>query len=352
MKTLHLVTDRDRRGAQVHACDLADGLRALGHVADLVALAPGTHGDLLDMPVLGKRKRSFRTIRNLRSMAKGYDVVVAHGSTTLPACAIGLTGSTPFVYRQISDPLFWAATLGRRLRTGLAVRAAAHVVALSDDVGQVFGDHYRLDRSHITTIPNAVPAAAWPRVTTSERTEARRDLGLGDDDFVAVFLGALAPEKGCDLAIEAIGAIEGSQLIVIGDGVDADRLRNLAQSVAPGRVRFTGSLPKPRAALASGDVVVLPSRGGDSMPATLIEAGLCGLPAVSTPVGAIPDVVIDGTTGSVVPIDDVEALTRSIGQLQERDLWTHFSDAARHHCESNFTIEAVAPAWVDVFAQL
>ena len=50
-------------------------------------------------------------------------------------------------------------------------------------------------------------------------------------------------------------------------------------------------------AYAAADVVVLASRGGDSMPAVLIEAGLCGVPAVATPVQAIPEIVLPGETG-------------------------------------------------------
>src|SRR4051812_22391837 len=93
LKVLQLITDRDRRGAQVFALDLAAGLQALGATVDTVALAPGTHGDRLPVRALGARRLGFDTLKKLRSAALGYDVVVAHGSSTLPASALALIGT-------------------------------------------------------------------------------------------------------------------------------------------------------------------------------------------------------------------------------------------------------------------
>src|SRR4051812_300012 len=113
---LQVVTDDDRRGAQVFACDLHDALERREHVVTTVALAPGVVGGL-DLPVLGSKRLAYGTLRALRRLADRHEVVIAHGSSTLPACALGLAASrTPFVYRQISDSLFWAPSRARRLR--------------------------------------------------------------------------------------------------------------------------------------------------------------------------------------------------------------------------------------------
>ena len=70
MRVLHVITDRDRRGAQVFAMDLAQGLDTLGVRNEVVALAPGQHGDLLPVECLGPSRRSLRTIRALRRRAR------------------------------------------------------------------------------------------------------------------------------------------------------------------------------------------------------------------------------------------------------------------------------------------
>jgi glycosyltransferase involved in cell wall biosynthesis len=346
---LHLVTDRDRRGAQVHAMDLAAGLEQWGQDTEVVALAPGQHGDLLDIEALGPWRRSPATLRELRQRAAGVDVVVAHGSATLSACVLGLAGiSTPFVYRQISDPLFWAGSLARRSRVGAMIRRASRVVALSDGVGEVFARHYRLGRDRFVTIPNAVPDELWWMASAEERITARRTFGVDPDDIVVVYLGALVPEKGVADAVRAVASLEATTLLVVGDGPDRADLERLADSCGA-KTRFTGPTDQPRTALHAADLLVLATQGGDSMPAVLIEAGLCGLPSVTTPVGAIEDVVIDEVTGRVVPVGDEGALAEAVARLVADDRRrSRLGAAARERCLSMFTIDAVTPRWGDL----
>jgi glycosyltransferase involved in cell wall biosynthesis len=349
LRVLQVVTDRDRRGAQVFALDLAGGLRDLGAEVETVALAPGTHGDLLPIACLGKSRRSVKTMRALRRRARTFDVVIAHGSSTLVACAVGLVfRGTPFVYRQISDPLHWAATWQRRLRVAAFLRRAAGVVVLAPSAAAVFANHYRVSKSQLTVIPNSVPAESFAAATLQQRLDARRQYGIEPDLTVVACIGALAVEKGVDIAIEAVALRSDCQLLVVGDGPDRGRLAELVHRLnTDSRVRFVGAVDSALPALHAADIVVLPSRGGDSMPAVLIEAGLCSLPTITTPVGAITDVVRDGLTGLVVPIGDcaafVDALAILIADPERR---ASLGEAAAVHCRARFTIEVTAPAWL------
>lgn len=348
MKILQVITDRDRRGAQVFATDLAAGLIELGADVETVALTRGTHGDLLKVDFLGPSRRSPATLHALRRRAREHDVVVAHGSATLVACAVSLIGCrVPFIYRQISDPQHWAASWPRRLRVAAFLRRAAGIVVLSPSVADVFGRQYRLARTRMTIIPNAVPATAFSPAAPDEHARARAAFDLPRDGAVIVYLGALAAEKGVDMAIAAVAAIENCRLLVVGAGPEHDRLVNLAEALAPGRVRFVGPVDDPSGAFAAADLLVLPSRGGDSMPAVLIEAGLCGLPCVTTPIGAIPDVVVDRSTGRVVPIGDQGAFDSAVRELVDNEkMRLRYGAEARTHCLDNFTIAATAPAWL------
>ena len=345
---LQVVTDRDRRGAQVFAMDLASGLVALNVSVDTVALTKGLHGDLLPLQTLGPSRRSPATFRSLRRRAQSYDVVIAHGSATLLACALALFGSrTPFVYRQISDPLHWASSWRRRLRVAAFVRRAAGIVVLSQSVARVFGRHYRLSNERMTVIPNAVQGGAFSSPSPQQRSDARANVGVAQEALVVAYVGALVEEKGVDLAIDAIGSSDSGTLLIVGDGPERMRLERFAERVAPGRVRFTGALDSPVVAFHAADLLVLPSRAGDSMPAVLIEAGLCGLPAVTTPVGAIADVVVDGSTGRIVPVGDGDAFTAAVVELLADSHKRHeLGAAAQSRCRSCFTIETTASAWL------
>ncbi len=281
-------------------------------------------------------------------------VAVAHGSTTLPACAIASTATgTPFVYRQISDSRFWAPSGLRRLRVRVAMQRAAAVVALWSGSAETLHDHLGVPRARIRVIPNGVPVGRFTPVPPGKRAAPRRALGLDPTRPTLLSIGALAPEKGVDLVIDALAGLGDAQLLVVGDGPERSNLEARAARAAPGRVRFTGSLPDPLDAYATADVVVLASRGGDSMPAVLIEAGLCGLPAVSTAVEAIPEIVVDGVTGSIVPTDATAPLTEAIRSLlADPGQRGAFGAAARAHCLATFDVDTVAAHWLAVLDEV
>ena len=280
---------------------------------------------------------------------RSVDITIAHGSATLLACAVA---GRPFVYRQISDTRFWAAGWRRRPRVAAYLRRARHVVALSAGAATALHEHLWLPVSRITVVPNAVPTAGFHAVGDTERAEARTALGLATDEFVALYIGALVPEKGVDLAIRAIASTTNARLMVAGGGSQELELQQLAQRLgAP--VTFLGVLRDARAAYRATDLNVLPSRGGDSMPATLIEAGMCGLPSIATPIGSIEDVVLHDRTGFIVPVDDVDALTARIVELRNNpERRRQLGEAARAHCVAHFDIDVVAAQWIQVLERV
>lgn len=347
VSVLHLITDTDRRGAQVYATDLSEGLSDLGFSSSVVALTGGEYDHHLDVEMLGTERYSYHTWRALRRGAQSADIVVAHGSSTLVSCAVSLFGTQrPFVYRQISDPLYWASSPIRRMRVATYLRRAAAVVALSANAADALVQHYRLSRSLISIIPNAVPAAQFSPAREREIAEARESFGLPTRGVIALSLGALVAEKGVDMAILATRDIDDLHLLVAGEGPARADLERLARDVAPGRVHFVGALAQPATALRAADLLLLPSRDGDSMPAVVIEAGLSGLPCVTTPVGSIAEIVEDGVTGLVTPIGDQAAFADATRTLvRDQTQRSTYGAAARDRCSNHYSIEMTAPVW-------
>ena len=133
-RALFVVSSTNRRGAEIQAMTIATGLATRGFDIRTAALTAGTHGDQLDVPTLGPTARSLPTLRALRRGAHDVDVVVAYGSSTLPACALALFGTgVPFVYRNIGDP--YATTTS----TSCAPRRNARSVASDRAVGPSVG---------------------------------------------------------------------------------------------------------------------------------------------------------------------------------------------------------------------
>ncbi len=129
------------------------------------------------------------------------------------------------------------------------------------------------------------------------RGPTRRALGVGDG-FVVLFMGRLVPDKGVDLAIDALP--DGATLLVAGDGPERAQLEARAHArVVPGaRVRWLGEVrgEARRDLYAAADAVIVPSRV-DGAPTVVREAFAAGRPVVATRVGGLPELVEDGVTG-------------------------------------------------------
>jgi glycosyltransferase involved in cell wall biosynthesis len=336
---LHLVTDDDRRGAQVFGVELDRALGARGRPGRTVALAEGRTGGL-GVPHLGPGPLAPDTLRALRAELRRSTAAVAHGSATLPATAVaGIGTRIPVVYRNIGDPLYWSSTPSRRTRVRLYLRRMAGVVALWPGSAQVLVERLGVPGERVTVIPNGVPADRFPPPDPIRRKAAREDLGLDPDGPVVVAVGALSAEKSLDTAIAALDGVPGLTLLVVGDGAHRGRL----QALAAGRpVRFLGALPSPVPAFAAADAIVLPSLS-EGMPGVLIEAGLSGLPAVATAVGGVAEIVLPGRTGQLVPPRDPAAMADALRTVLASA--PELGRAARAHCLARFELGVVADAW-------
>jgi glycosyltransferase involved in cell wall biosynthesis len=350
-RILQVVTDTDRRGAQVFALDLHDAFTRCDQDVRTVALAPGQVGGL-QLPTLGARRLSPQSLLGLRREIDTASVVIAHGSSTLLASAISTFGNhRPFIYRQISDSLFWASSRTRRARVKWGLSHSAHVVALWDGSAQTLMESFGVGPHKLSVIPNAVPARKFSPVSVANRPPYRARFGLAPDRDTLLCVSALAEEKGIDLAIDVVAQLPTAQLLIVGDGPERSSLEARARAVAEGRVVFTGAVRDPRPAYGAADLFLFPTRGGDSMPAALIEAGMMGLPAVAAPIGAIPQIVLDKATGLIAPRGSSSAFIEAARVLIDRRVVAEsFGRAARRHCLASFDIDVVASRWLDVLS--
>ena len=153
-----------------------------------------------------------------------------------------------------------------------------------------------------------------------------------EDALIVLCVGALVPEKGVEFAIQAVSqsvpTFPNVRLVIVGSstlwgGMDGREdsissyergLRTLAKERP---VSFAGKLPRAQmpAAFLAADVVVVPSNCEDSSPLVVYEAMAAGKPVVASGVGGIPEILVDGETGFLVPPGDPEAIARAIAGL-------------------------------------
>ena len=139
------------------------------------------------------------------------------------------------------------------------------------------------------------------RFQPSDRAAAKAALGV--EGPLLVSAGALIPLKGQALAVEAMHALPGATLILVGDGPERAQLEGLAKPLGP-RVRLLGNRPHDAlpALLAAADAMVLPSER-EGLANVWVEALACGTPLVITDVGGAREVVDRPAAGRLVARD-------------------------------------------------
>jgi glycosyltransferase involved in cell wall biosynthesis len=339
-----------RRGAEQRALDLAEALGRLGLSNEIRSVCASGRPDSLPIESLRGGRFDPRGLFDLRRLLSQADVAIAYGSSSLPATAVAsIATTTPFVYRGIGDPLYWSHTRARRVRTSAWLRRAAAITVLWSGSATALRDHFGVAGAKITVIPSGVDTRRFPVATSTTRRQARRMFGLGDDDKVLATVGSLSREKRVDRAIEVVSRLDDVVLLVAGDGPQRAHLMAQADAALPGRVRFIGNVEKPSNVYAAADALLLTS-DTEGLPGVVIEAGLCGRPAIATRVGGVPDAVIDGSTGATAPTDDLPGLVRAARHVLDNSVT--LGAAARDHCLGRYDIDTVAELWSDLLTRV
>ncbi|MBE0467024.1 MAG: glycosyltransferase family 4 protein, partial [Candidatus Desulforudis sp.] len=142
----------------------------------------------------------------------------------------------------------------------------------------------------------------------------RRELGLSADRPVVGTVARLAPQKGVEYLLRAGAELAGAgrpvHLVIVGDGPLREMLTREAISLGAD-VLFLGHRPDAAALMAAFDLFALPSVT-EGLPLALLEAMAGGCPVVATRVGGVPEAVVDGTTGWLVPPADPAALAAAV----------------------------------------
>ncbi len=157
--------------------------------------------------------------------------------------------------------------------------------------------------------------------------QAIRPRDPAEETATILHVARLVDVKGAQHLIRALAALAlrhaKTELIIIGDGPLMRPLRALATSLGlEHRVRFLGALPHVqvlgwmrKAAILAAPSVRTATGRVEGLGMVLLEAAATGVPVVGSRLGGIPEAVIDGRTGFLVPERDVDALAQRIGEL-------------------------------------
>ena len=185
---------------------------------------------------------------------------------------------------------------------------------------------YGVPERRIFHVPHAVDnqmfaAAAAPYQQPDVRAAARLRWGIDPDAFVVLFVGKLTPSKRPLNVVRAMARLApGATLMVVGSGPLESAVRDEAARLNVA-IKMVGFLNQSELGEPYGlaDCLTLPSDFPETWGLVVNEALATGLPCVvSNAVGCAPDLIRDGETGYVYPLDDIEALAMSLARVRHR----------------------------------
>ncbi|WP_258726856.1 glycogen synthase [Cellulomonas sp. NS3] len=260
-----------------------------------------------------------------------------------------------------------------------AFEAAAGVIAVSGGMrADILRSYPAIDPDRVHVVHNGIDLAGWQRPTDDEALAQAdavvRRLGIDPDRPSVVFVGRITRQKGLPYLLRAADLLPPDvQLVLCAGAPDTPQIAaevtglvdELRARRGGGVVWIEQMLPRPElvAVLAAGTVFVCPSVY-EPLGIVNLEAMAVGLPVVGSATGGIPEVVDDGVTGWLVPIEQVQdgtgtpldpekfvadlgsALVEAVSdpaRAAERGV------ASRRRVEDHFSWDAVAERTIDVY---
>ncbi len=364
LKILHVVDSLEFGGLERVVTDLAIAQHTGGHevivfsINRTVGLLPQLEAAGVEV-VQGNKSRSLdlAVLGKLRRLATQRQVSVVHAHNFVPnyyaaAALVGVRARPPLVgtchdmgNRLADRKLRWMYRLSL-LRT--------RRVAM---VGQQVHDRYvasaLMKAESAQTVLNGIPVHRFIG-TPARRQAARLALGLATDVPVIACVGRLVGLKNQRLVISSMPALLKShptlRLVMVGDGPLDATLRTQAQALnVDASVDFLGQRPDVADLLPAFDIFALPSVT-EGLSIALLEACATGLGVVATRVGGNPEIVHDGQTGLLVPVDDGEALCAALQRLlDDPALRARLGAGASEWVNAHASIDALCRTYDDFY---
>ncbi|MDQ3739742.1 MAG: glycosyltransferase family 4 protein [Actinomycetota bacterium] len=302
-------------------------------------LAQGVEPQLVPITLLHDPRGFARVLRHVRRVRP--DVVHTHlGYADLIGGMAARTLRIPFF--STLHVMAWDEEGRDAVKNRLmsAARRRAHRVIAVSDAARAAYLATGWDRpEHVVVVRNGIPGRTRPGAGAGVRAE----LGLGPDDVVVTMLAVLREGKGHDVAIEAVAALRDRfprlRLLVLGEGPHRAEIERMAAPLGD-RVLLAGQRNDVMDVLDATDVLLHPTRI-DALPTSLIEAAAAGVPVVATDVGGVPEIVVDGEGGLLVPNPpSAGPVADALARLLEDDgARAAMGAAARRAFEERFTAE-------------
>lgn len=258
----------------------------------------------------------------------------ALGSTAL----LVLSGSSTKTLESMGDSLAGITRIAARVNCSLADRIIAYSPRLAEEwsFGR-YANKVRIANHHFLDF---------------EAYGIHKNLGHRHE--LVGFVGRLSEEKGILQFMRAIAMATRRdaklEFVIAGDGQLRDEIHQYIDKLGLGeRARMTGWVPHDDLPnlLNELKLIVIPS-STEGLPGVMLEAMACGTPVLASPVGAIPDIVVDGETGFILADNSPMCIANSISSILKSERLEEIARKARSAVTTKFDYEKVVGDWESI----
>lgn len=245
-------------------------------------------------------------------------------------------------------------TLRRRIALRWAMRRSDHTVMVSRATQRQFATVLGVAESSFTVIPNGVPPAG------GDANGVRAEFGINERDCVLLSVGTLERHKGHQVLMDALDRLVARGFnapwrLIIAGGRGGDQHQALVASIRQkgfgDRVHIALNRNDIPDLLALADVFVMPSLW-EGLPMAVLEAMVARKAIVATEIAGIPEAIVDGREGLLVPPGDEDRLAECLRQLiGDPARRATLGNAAAARAERDFTVSVMAERYQALYVR-
>jgi glycosyltransferase involved in cell wall biosynthesis len=359
MKIIQLIQKPQRRGAEIFAAQLSQSLSDLGHQVLLVSIFEGQAALTFSGKIIqlqrphSKRLWDWKGWKAFADLVEEFqpDIVQANAADTLKFAVFSqkfFGWKSKLVYRnanQMGD--FIKGKLHRSFNQWL-LNAMDQVISVSHNCEADFLQTFRFPTFRCCTIPIGIDPEAIEL--------AKQQIPSGLPHCFILQIGGMVPEKNHLGMLRIFAALPNKalHLVFLGQGQLQAELENSVQEMdLVDRVHFMGNQPNVFPYLFHAKALVMPSFI-EGLPGVILEAQYCKTPVVAYAVGGIPEVVVSGKTGWLIPKGDEQAFSEALFTILKEETETKYSIAqmAKERVLQQFTLPAIAARFETAYLKL
>ncbi len=226
------------------------------------------------------------------------------------------------------------------------------VTAVSDYLRRETYERFSI-RKEIEVIPNFIDTRRFRRMNKDHFKRALCPNG----EKLLIHVSNFRPVKNAPHVVEVfhrlLSEAQPVKLLLVGDGPDRATCERMARELGVyDDIRFLGKQEPIEEILSIADVFLMPS-GSETFGLAALEAMACGVPVVASNIGGLPELISDGDTGFLCPLDDISCFTDRARSLVEDDqLQLRMGDSARQSAADRFDVRKIIPMYEQYYERV